>query len=767
MKLRNGSLRDFVPDWYPMGYMLVSYGRERYGDEFWKKVTLDAASFKGLFYPLQTAIRKYSGLSFEQFRRDALEHFLRTAKLPPGTDSVSDYARSHKHFVADEEFPQFIGRDSIVYARSSYKRIPVFMLRDLGAGKEQILRTRSISLDNYFSYRNGKIAYAAYETDPRWSWRDYSVIRVLDAATGKDHKITSRSKYFSPDISADGRHIITVQEASNGSCGLFLLNSRNGDIEKQIPNKDSLFYTYPKFYTNEKIVSAVRNTKGQMSLALVSTVDGSATFLLPFSFQTIGFPSVKQDTIWFTASRNGQDRVYCISGAGALSEDGTRSGISPANLFRIHLTYGGDPATGQYEFQAGDGSYAWNAFTAVGYKTDVTSGGQLRLESLSPNLWAQDLPTQGIDSLNKGFAHLLDKIGTASYPVKRYPASFHLINFHSWRPYINDPDYTFSLVSENILNTLQSELYVTYNRDEKYKQVGVDAIYGVLFPYLDAGLDYTFDRSSLYGSQKIYWNETEARAGFSIPLNFTHHLSYTSLQFGSDLVYNQRYYQGIFKDSLNSKPFAYIDPFLSFSNQSQQAKQQIYPRFAQTVNISYSRAVTALEANQFLATGYLYLPGFAFTHSLILDAAFQQRDSLNNARFSNNFPFSRGYTAENFYRMWLLSANYHLPLLYPDWGVGNIVYFQRIRANLYYDYTKVLDYFAGYGQFKAPFRSYGTEIYFDTQWWNELAISFGIRYSRLIDPDFQGRGPNQWELILPLNLLSQGYSNRHALQIDY
>jgi hypothetical protein len=183
--------------------------------------------------------------------------------------------------------------------------------------------------------------------------------------------------------------------------------------------------------------------------------------------------------------------------------------------------------------------------------------------------------------------------------------------------------------------------------------------------------------------------------------------------------------------------------------------------------MSYSRAVTALVANQFLATGYLYLPGVAYTHNLVLGASFHQRDTLTNARFSNNFPFSRGYTAENFYRMWLLSANYNLPLLYPDWGAGNIVYFQRVRANLYYDYTKVLDFFRGGGEYKAPFRSYGTEIFFDTQWWNQLPISFGIRYSRLVDPDFEGRGANQWQLILPLNLLSQGYSSRHALQIDY
>ncbi len=112
--------------------------------------------------------------------------------------------------------------------------------------------------------------------------------------------------------------------------------------------------------------------------------------------------------------------------------------------------------------------------------------------------------------------------------------------------------------------------------------------------------------------------------------------------------------------------------------------------------------------------------------------------------------------------MYRLAANYHLPLVYPDWGFGNLIYFLRIRANLFYDYTNAQDFYTNGDDFNAVFRSFGTEIYFDTKWWNQLPISFGIRYSRLLDPDFEGRGPNQWELILPLNLLSQSYNNRSS-----
>jgi hypothetical protein len=67
----------------------------------------------------------------------------------------------------------------------------------------------------------------------------------------------------------------------------------------------------------------------------------------------------------------------------------------------------------------------------------------------------------------------------------------------------------------------------------------------------------------------------------------------------------------------------------------------------------------------------------------------------------------------------------------------------------------VLDFYTNGDKYNGLFRSYGTEVFFDTKWWNQLPVSFGIRYSRLIDPDFEGRGPNQWEFILPLNLLGK------------
>jgi len=713
MKLRNGSLRDFVPDHYKLGYMLTAYGYEKYGAGFWKNVSGDAASFKGLFYPWQKAIQQYAGVSYKQFRRDAMDYF--RAQVKAGAQPSS------KHFLANQECPYLLSDDGVVYMETSYRRIPQFVIEKNGEKKK--LRVRDISIDNYFSYRDDKIVYAAYQPDVRWGWRDYSDLKLLDVKTGEQRSLTKRARYFSPDILGD--RIVAVHVDDKGASQLHLLDM-NGAVSV-VPNPDKLFYTYPKFYTQQQVVSAVRDGDGRMSLAIVDLATGSNSYLLPFSWNVIGFPWVEKDTIYFTASAGKADGIFAWVNN---------------TLFSIG---------NGYQLNSRNGRYVWTKFTAEGFRLVHGNKTINALSALQPN------SNFNISSIETDTSNLLARLPDRGFDVNGYSKTFKLFNFHSRRPYISDPDYSFSFVSENILNTLVSELSFSYNRNEKYKDIGFSVLYGGFFPVLRFGVNYTIDRRSAVRNrpQLAFWDEAEARVGFYIPLNLTQGRSFTRLTFGSDYVHNKRFFKGYFKDSFDNRSFGYLTHTINFSNQIQQARQHIYPRLAQTLTLNYRHAVTNFEGNQFLASGSLYLPGIAQTHNLVLQAAFQRRDTLRNVSFSNSFPFSRGYAVFNFHRMWKLGGNYHLPLVYPDWGFANLVYFQRIRLNAFYDFTHISEYNTNRVLVDLDFRSYGAEIFFDTKWWNQLPLSFGIRYSRLMDPDVEGRGPNQWEFILPVNLFSR------------
>ena len=79
-----------------------------------------------------------------------------------------------------------------------------------------------------------------------------------------------------------------------------------------------------------------------------------------------------------------------------------------------------------------------------------------------------------------------------------------------------------------------------------------------------------------------------------------------------------------------------------------------------------------------------------------------------------------------------------------DFGFANIVYLQRLRGNLFYDYTRV---YSNDKTASANLRSVGGELFFDTKWWNQLPVSIGIRYSYLLNANSTNR--SVIEVILP------------------
>jgi hypothetical protein len=744
MKLRNGSLRDFVPDHYKLGYMMVAYGREKYGADIWGKITDDAVRYKGLFYPWQKAIKKYTGKDYKTFRREAFEYFKTSLATTTQDSSIDNWARQQRHFAADEEYPQWMDDQTLIFVSNSYMKIPAFYMRNILGGEDEKLRLKDISLDNYFSYRNGKVVYAAYEPDVRWRWKDYSVLKWLDVYTRKQRTLTSKSHYFSPDITEDGNQIVAVQVVPGAPTELHLLNSNDGAVIKKLPNPDQLYYTFPKFYGNGQIVSAVRNPKGAMSLALINTNDGSAEYLLPFSMNVIGFPTIHKDTISFSAAYKGQDRLFMLVDKKLLLF------TPPAST----------ASTSHYQLQVAYGRFAWSAFTAAGQHLEQGTLAASQLTPVATGEFAATPANFNVAELEPGKHIPQDAVPADTLlPVTSYSKAHGLFNFHSWRPIVEDPDYTFSIIGENVLNTLQSELYFNYNRDFRYKQIGGRFTYAGLYPWIRVGSVYTIDipgttsLASLAG-KTLYYNTWDNSVGLQVPLNLTSGRYNRSLTFGSDLVYTKRYFPGTYKDSLDSRAFGYLSNYISFSNQLQQARRHVYPHFAQSIYLNYSRAVINREGNQFVASANWYFPGISKDHSIIINTAFHGRDTSSNINLPTAFPFARGYVGLNLHRMLKFGANYHMGLLYPDWGFANIIYFTRVRANLFYDFVRVQDYNQG-RKVEADFRSWGTEVYFDTKWWNQHNVTFGFRYSRLQDLSQLNPSANHWEFIVPINLLGR------------
>src|SRR5690606_27384748 len=117
--------------------------------DVWRNVSGDAAAFRGLFYPFQRAFREHTGQRFGAFREEALQAFREetenaprggTASAPALPDTAARFGAAHTHFVADEEFPQWMNDTTIVYVKSSYRKIPAFYSRNILTGEEKKIK---------------------------------------------------------------------------------------------------------------------------------------------------------------------------------------------------------------------------------------------------------------------------------------------------------------------------------------------------------------------------------------------------------------------------------------------------------------------------------------------------------------------------------------------------------------------------------------------------------------------------------------------------
>ncbi len=732
MKLRSGSYKDLTPDHYALGYLLTAYGYEKFGDDFWNKVTNDAVRFRGVFYSFNRAIERYSGKTYPQFRQDAIQYF-KLRSLPAQTVAPTSFTyltKEEKSNVVDYQYPNYINDDSILVTKRSYKEINAFYI--LSKGKETRLKVRDIVIDDYYSYRNGKVVYAAYESDPRWTNRDYSVIKLLDIYTGKQQKIGDRSKYFSPDINAAGTEILAVEVYPDGKNKLVRIDVGSGKLISQVANPANYFFTQTKYINPNTAVSAIRNAAGRMRLVKVDLETGETENLTPASFNVIGYPFVKGDTIYFTAMHNNADKIFAVD-------------LVTKKIFQVTNNVNGVyyPAVNQKK------EMLVSAFTAGGY--------MLAMLNLDKQEWkAISTPDFVRDGGNKAYMesenYEKNAVAGIKNPVTKYRKSFRFFNFHSWRPVIDDPEYGYSFFSDNILSSFSNAISYTYNRTDLSHTVGFNSAFAGWFPVLRLGVEGSFNRTvDTAVGRSVSYNAAALHAGISIPLRFVSGRTNQFLNVGGGYNLEQFYHRGAGKNIFDNKSINYLNAFLSFSNVSQQAQQHINPRWAQSVSLSYRDAFN-YDNYKFVGNSSFYFPGLFVNHSLVLNASFQKRDSTPDY-FSKVFSYSRGYEALSTRRMYKFGVNYHLPIVYPDWGFANMIFFQRVRANAFFDYTNAK---ARVNNVLTEIlnRSTGAEVYFDTKVWNALPVSFGVRFSRLLDTDLLNPlVKNRWEIIIPIGFI--------------
>jgi hypothetical protein len=166
-------------------------------------------------------------------------------------------------------------------------------------------------------------------------------------------------------------------------------------------------------------------------------------------------------------------------------------------------------------------------------------------------------------------------------------------------------------------------------------------------------------------------------------------------------------------------------------------------------NLEQTPNQSTYRGKQMAFSTYLYLPGLFKHHSLwgywsyqnseIKYASSSNSDWQSNYIFRNRIPLPRGLAVFRGEKMYSMSANYTMPVWYPDIALGPVLNVKRVRANGFLDYAFIDN---PERRVVRPdltstftYLSTGVEVKFDINVFRFLPeLDLGFRYSYGIQP---------------------------------
>ncbi|MFA5816577.1 MAG: hypothetical protein WC865_13260 [Bacteroidales bacterium] len=729
MKARNGSYRDIVPNEYELGYLLCSYGREKYGNDLWTKVIRQTARMKGTIYPFSDAVMAYTGMSTRQFYKKALSDYketwadeIRQADITPVTP-MSTPSKT----VTDYRFPVYLTDGDLLVYKESYKEIGAIYLVTPD-GKEVRLCTTGISLDPYFTASGNQITWTEVTWDERYSSQNYSDVVIYHTDLCKKIYLTRNQRYFSPALSPDGTRIVVVQIDSVNNCRLKILDSQTGAIISTLPNQQNLYYTYPKWDTDgNSIISSARTSTGSMLIIKQLMSTGALTKLSGEYNQIIGEVLVTPESILFTSGFSGINNIYSLSRSDGIIRQltGSRFGayypaISPDSKRLVYAD-----------------------FNIKGYGLVSVS-----MDSL---LWKQIKPIPQDENKMFDFSYfqteggnILSKIPDQKLEATSYKQLQHAFKVHSWTLVPDFYSVGINLLSDNILSNLHVEGGLSYYYNERSPGFNASVQYGGIYPVLSAGFSRFFRNpdflDALLGSETDTQTSLDNQLSLEarLPLNFSKGANYrqADISLGYNFISNEDLTAGN-NSTANVSIISAVAGRARLVSIRKKALQNIATPFGMSLELTANQSVGFTYASQYQVIGDFAMRGFAPNHNLVVSAGWKFEPDNNEYHFMDLFLYPRGYSIPSYDWMFTLQSAYHFPLFYPDFGFWGIFYCSRVRAAILADYGYAMIPSTMNANSNGIFASIGSELIFDTRWFNIADIPLGIRFSLLLTPDFE------------------------------
>jgi len=770
------SYKNNINDHYVLGYHMVSYLRKKTGDpSIWDKVTGRSWNVPFIPFRFSSSLKKETGLYVTDLYKEMAIDLQKEWKAQQDTLKLTSFERINPRTTkayTDYLYPQELEDGSIAARKVGIGDIEkLVVLKD---ATEKTVYTQGIMNESGMqSAVNSRVVWNEFRFDPRWQVRNYSTIVGYDIRSGEKKVIDSRGRYASAALSPDGYKVTTVETSNEYQTRLVVLDYFSGRVLKTFENPGNDFISMPRWTSDGKEIVALLTNKLGKAIVKFNFETGASSRLTEFSNENIGHPVPFENYILYNSPISGIDNIYALD-----TKSGERYQITCSKYGSYNPALSRDGKWIYYNEQGRDGM-------------DVA---KIHFTPLTWRIWKQKLqPQNSFDYLVKqeGSPDVLNTLPDKQYNTRRYHRWKGLINPYSWGATVSTSltSAFVGITSQDILSTTTINAGYAYDitertgswvaavsyqgwypiidfsvrqSDRKINEGDVQTVTGII----DAANDTTY--SSVTRNLTFSWQEKNIETGLRLPLitttskyfgNFTvgNAVGFTRVSNFQNTINQSRYIPALVYINSNKKDtMTYVYPYINYQGNGdliynhfsisayrllKQSRRDIYSKWGQSffLNAYGTPFGGDYSGAQFSFYGIGYFPGFFKHHSFWGYWGYQYSrlsaitTDPNNYVFRNGIPLPRGLSVTRYQNLYSMSANYTLPIVYPDIAIGPLLNLQRIRMNGF------LDYAYGSGRFETTqtktYTSAGVEVKFDINVMRLLPqLDVGFRYSVGIQP---------------------------------
>jgi hypothetical protein len=676
-KILNGSFRDYVPDIYESGFQMVTLALTKKDPQIWNKVLRYTADEPFTLNPFNISLTRNTGLRKKTLWKETCD----TLKTIWEKDLLKNNPETYEIVSPDKHgkytnynSPVFAGKNGIIAIKTSLSVPPSFVLIDPVQKTEKRLHTPGNIWPLVVSYARDKLVWVELQSDPRWQNREYSVIKMMNINTKITINLTHRSRYLAASVSPDGNMIAAVENSINNINKLVLLASETGTVMETVAPPGNVFLQHPQWSDDGKKITFIFLAGAGEGIISFNLTNHNWQILIDAARDNLQSSFIRNDSLFFVSSSSGTDNIYL------LTPDKKTIPVTRSKFGVTDATAGGNRIYfADYTSQGNNICSSPVSSTHTGISSSSFLINRIDLKPLS-----------GSDS------------SPVSYISEPYRKWEHLFRFHSWMPFYADiaelkadpssirPGIT--IMTQNTLSTLTSTIGYEYSA-ERRNVIHSRITWSGWYPVIESQLDYgAIPHISKMGVEVA--NPSVIQPGMSFLNTISLPLQVSSGRF------SQYFRPSVSSDYINQyiylkekRTYDYgqtiINGRLYFSNYYRSAFRDIYPRWAQVIDINYCFA--PFDRNIYGSAAALktafYFPGLFANNGVKLRFEYSKQDP-EKYLYSDFSSLPRGYNNIIAEEIKFLSADYVFPLAYPDFNLASLLYLKRIRGGFFYDYAE-------------------------------------------------------------------------------